>query len=78
MLDAVSFRHHAQPPARAEQNDPATAQKLLPPIPVLCYLRRTFASVVRDVDGEDVRLGQDLPHARWTTWELEMGPQEVF
>ena len=49
-----------------------TTNRVLPAILVLCSLRRTFASIFKNVNWFDQRIGHDVPHSEWINIEIEM------
>lgn len=69
-LNPAAFRRHGAPSKSTGQMDPLVANSLVPTILSIIQLRRTIASVIEDVDGIDVRIGDNLPHSVWHSLEL--------
>ena len=67
------FNRLIKPPTRGAPIDPETTNRVLPPILVLCSLRRTFANI----NSKDLRIGWDIPHATWVHCELEMRQSQL-
>ena len=57
--------------------DSQTTNRILLPILSLIALRRTFATMIENVNGVPKRIGSDVPHAIWTNVELEMEPSQL-
>lgn len=58
------------------QLDAETAFELLPPLLSMLYLRRTSASIIENVNGETVRVGESIPHGEWKSIELQRNALE--
>jgi len=75
--DPKALHRHAAPPVPGAQLDPDIASKLLPPILTL-FMRRTFASIITNVNGRQVRIVDDLPHGKWCYVELQASAGEYI
>ncbi|KAI4154772.1 MAG: hypothetical protein LQ341_000297 [Variospora aurantia] len=62
---------------QGQQLDAGTAYKVLPPILAIMYLRRTASTIIEDVNGQTVRVGEKIPHGEWISVELQRGPLET-
>lgn len=75
-IDPIPYLRHTGT-QRGESVDPVTTSMILPPILMLMRMRRTPESVVPNVNGKDVRVGESLPQGEWKKIETVRSPGET-
>lgn len=71
-MNPYAFKNIVKPPQPKEAIDPETTNRVLPDILKICSLRRTFASIIKNVNEIDQRIDHDVPHQVWINVKIEM------
>ena len=77
VLNPSTFASHTIAVQTGGQMDPLVASQVIPVILSVFQLRRTMAHPISDVNGKDMRVGDEIPPTRWVSVELEMGDTQL-